>query len=162
MKLDWQFMEIPIGKASLEREGSDIAIIAVGHHVQTAITAAEELEKEKGIKAAVINARFVKPIDKEMIIDIALRTRNLITIEENALAGGFGSAVLECLADAGITDINVRRLGLPDRFVEQGAQALLRKEVGLDTESVIQAATDMVNFDQSKHHVAANVHSLHA
>ncbi len=162
VKLDWQFMEIPIGKASLEREGSDIAIIAIGHHVQTAITAAEELEKEKGIKAAVINARFVKPIDKEMIIDMALRTRNLITIEENALAGGFGSAVLECLADAGITDINVRRLGLPDRFVEQGAQALLRKEVGLDTASVIQAATDMVNFDQSKRHVAANVHSLHA
>ena len=162
VSLDWQLSEIPIGKAQLEREGGDIAIIAIGHHVQTALRAADELEREEGIRATVVNARFVKPLDREMIIDIARNIGRIITIEENALAGGFGSAVLECLADAGVTDARVKRLGLPDRFIEQGSQDLLRKEAGLDTDAVVEAAKEMVNLDQAEPRPLTAVRSLRA
>ena len=160
VKLDWQFSEIPIGRAELEREGEDIAIIAIGHHVQTALLAAEQLEKEHEIKATVVNARFVKPLDSGMITDIAKRTGKLITIEENALAGGFGSAVLECLADAGITGVRVKRLGLPDRFVEQGSQENLRHEVGLDVPAVTGAARELLESSKTGNSTAS-VHRLH-
>jgi 1-deoxy-D-xylulose-5-phosphate synthase len=162
VSLDWQLAKIPIGKAQIEREGSDIAIIAIGHHVQTALRAADELEREEGIRATVVNARFVKPLDTEMITDIARNIGKIITIEENALAGGFGSAVLECLADEGITDVRVKSLGLPDRSIEQGSQDLLRKEAGLDTDAVIEAARKMVNLDQAEPQPLTAVRSLRA
>ena len=161
VSLDWQFSELPIGKAMLEREGSDIAIMAIGHHVQTALMAAEELEREAGISAAVINARFVKPLDRKMVLDIARSMGKIITVEENALAGGFGSAVLECLADEGVTDVMVKRIGLPDRFIEQGAQDQLRKEVGLDASGVAEAAKEMINFN-SEPRALTEVRSIHA
>ncbi len=162
VSLDWQLSKIPIGKAMLEREGSDIAIIAVGHHVQTALQAAEELEKKAGISAAVVNARFIKPLDREMILDLARNTGKLITIEENALAGGFGSAVLECLADEGVTDVRVKRVGLPDRFIEQGSQDVLRKEVGLDASSVVEAAKEMAGMHGTEPRPLTEVRSIHA
>ncbi len=161
VSLDWQFSELPIGKAMLEREGSDLAIMAIGHHVQTALMAAEELEREAGISAAVINARFVKPLDRKMVLDIARNMGKIITVEENALAGGFGSAVLECLADEGVTDVMVKRIGLPDRFIEQGAQDQLRKEVGLDASGVAEAAKEMINFN-SEPRALTEVRSIHA
>ena len=160
--LDWQLSEIPIGKAQMEKDGSDLALVAIGHHVQTAIAAADRLEKEKGIHAAVINARFAKPIDVDMMVKVARKTNRIITIEENALAGGFGSAVLESLADAGIIQIKVKRLGLPDRFIEQGSQILLRQDANLDVASVIEAAMELVNFNRSEQPVIANVRSINA
>ncbi len=161
VSLDWQYREIPIGKAELIKDGSDLAIIAIGQHVQTGIEAAKQLE-EKGIDAAVVNARFVKPLDKKMIVEMADKTGKIITIEENALAGGFGSAVLECLSDEGITGIQVKRMGLPDRFIEQGSQENLRKEVGLDVASITEAAEKLVNSKQGSEPSLTEVRSLHA
>ncbi len=161
VSLDWQYKEIPIGKAELLQDGTDLAILAVGQHVQTALEAAKLLEKEHGASVAVVNARFVKPLDKDMVIDLARKTGRIITVEENALAGGFGSAVLECLADEGITAVRVKRVGLPDRFIEQGSQDKLRKDVGLDAQSVFETGTEMLQAKESQPSLT-EVRSLHA
>lgn len=133
-----QGLEIEIGKAEILKEGSDVALIAIGNVVYPAFSAAERLEKD-GIKASVINARFIKPIDKELILKIASKTKRIITIEENMIAGGFGSAVLEYLNSMDIPDIKIKILGIPDEFVEQGSQAILRKKYGIDEEGIYQA-----------------------
>ncbi len=161
VSLDWQYREIPIGKAELLQEGTDLAILAVGQHVQTALEAAKLLEKEHGTSVAVVNARFVKPLDTDMVTDLARKTGRIITVEENALAGGFGSAVLECLADDGITGVRVKRVGLPDRFIEQGSQDKLRKDVGLDARSVFETGTEMLQAKESQPSLT-EVRSLHA
>ncbi|HBR21808.1 MAG TPA: 1-deoxy-D-xylulose-5-phosphate synthase, partial [Nitrospiraceae bacterium] len=109
-----------IGKAEILKEGSDMALIAIGNAVHPALGAAERLEKE-GIKASVINARFIKPLDKELISSIAKNIKRMLTIEENMIAGGFGSAVLEYLNSVDIPDIKIKILGIPDEFVEQGS-----------------------------------------
>ena len=88
--------------------------------------------KGRGILASVVNARFVKPLDRKLILAEAEKTGCLITVEENALQGGFGSAVLELISDAGMTAVRVKRLGIPDHFVEQGSQAQLRADLGID------------------------------
>ena len=92
----------------------------------------------------MVNARFVKPLDRELILDCAKRTGYLVTVEENALQGGFGSAVLELLADEGMTGVKVKRLGIPDRFIEQGSQAQLRKDLGLDAAGIAAAVEDLL------------------
>ncbi len=161
VSLDWQYKEIPIGKAELLQDGTDLAILAVGQHVQTALEAAKLLENEHGASVAVVNARFVKPLDTDMVIDLARKTGRIITVEENALAGGFGSAVLECLADEGITGVRVKRVGLPDRFIEQGSQNKLRKDVGLDAQSVFETGTEMLQTKENQPSLT-KVRSLHA
>ena len=130
--------ELEMGKAEILKEGSDMALIAIGNVVHPALGAAERLEKE-GIKASVINARFIKPLDKELILKIASKTKRIITIEENMIAGGFGSAVLEYLNSMDIPDIKIKILGIPDEFVEQGSQAILRKKYGIDEEGIYQS-----------------------
>ncbi|MDP3048784.1 MAG: 1-deoxy-D-xylulose-5-phosphate synthase [Thermodesulfovibrionales bacterium] len=130
--------ELEMGKAEILKEGSDMALIAIGNVVHPALAAAERLEKE-GIKASVINARFIKPIDKELILTMASKTKRIITVEENMIAGGFGSAVLEYLNGMDIPDIKIKILGIPDEFVEQGSQAILRKKYGIDEEGIYQA-----------------------
>ena len=157
--LDWQLKEIPIGKGEIELEGPDVGIIAIGHHVFTAGIAAKDLARH-GIKASVINARFVKPIDHDLITEIARRTGHILTIEENSLAGGFGSAVLECLSDSGITSVKVCRLGLPDRFVEHGSQKTLRRLVNLDVPSIVKAVRSMIKSKETKSVGSATVHTL--
>ncbi|QVW35942.1 1-deoxy-D-xylulose-5-phosphate synthase [Geobacter sulfurreducens] len=137
---DQELREIPIGTGEILAEGDDVAIIAIGITVLPALEAARTLA-EKGIRATVINARFVKPLDREMILQAARRTGCIITAEENALQGGFGSAVLELLADEGMTGVRVKRLGIPDRFVEQGPQPQLRADLGIDAAG-IAAATE--------------------
>ncbi|MBI3376920.1 MAG: 1-deoxy-D-xylulose-5-phosphate synthase [Nitrospirae bacterium] len=127
-----------IGKAELLKEGADMALIAIGNAVHPALGAAERLEKD-GIKASVINARFIKPLDKELILKIASKTKRIITVEENMIAGGFGSAVLEYLNSMDIPDIKIKILGIPDEFVEQGSQAILRKKYGIDEEGIYQS-----------------------
>ncbi len=112
-----------------------MAIVAIGITVYPALEAAALL-KEKGIRAAVVNARFVKPLDRELILSWARRTGHLVTVEENALQGGFGSAVLELLEEERVTGVKVKRLGIPDRFIEQGPQAQLRKDLGLDAAGI--------------------------
>ncbi|HAM53798.1 MAG TPA: 1-deoxy-D-xylulose-5-phosphate synthase, partial [Nitrospiraceae bacterium] len=96
--------DLKMGKAEIVTDGDDIAIIAVGNTVYSALTAAEML-RDDGVSACVINARFIKPLDEELVISLAERTRRIVTVEENVLAGGFGSAILECIAKAGLNDV---------------------------------------------------------
>jgi 1-deoxy-D-xylulose-5-phosphate synthase len=133
--LEQELREIPIGRGEELSGGEDVALIAIGSTVQPSLAAARELERD-GIRATVVNARFVKPLDRELILNVARRCGALVTVEENALQGGFGSAVLELLADERITGLVVKRIGIPDRFIEHGSQAQLRKDLGLDAAGI--------------------------
>lgn len=145
--LDWQLKKIPIGRAEVVADGSDVAIIAIGNHVATALEAAKVLH-ERGVAAGVINSRFVKPLDEETILEYAGQCGKVITIEENTLEGGFGSAVLEAICDAGLKNVTVKRLGLPDTFIEHGSQAVLRQKSGLDVETVVQKAMELLGMEK--------------
>jgi len=133
-----------VGKGELMKTGDDLVFVAVGHSVGAAQEAAEIISS-RGINAAVINARFVKPLDAELICRWAERTGNVVTVEENAAAGGFGSAVLEMLEDAGI-EARVRRVAVPDRFIEHGSQEELRAALGLDARGIAHAAAELVGL----------------
>ncbi|MCK4964221.1 MAG: 1-deoxy-D-xylulose-5-phosphate synthase, partial [Dehalococcoidia bacterium] len=102
-----------------------------------ALEAAHRLA-EKGIECTVVNARFVKPLDSSLILDVARRTKRVVTVEENALWSGFGSAVIELLDGSHITDLRVERIGLPDEFVEHGSQGVLRAKYNLDADGIAQ------------------------
>ena len=141
--LDLEMKELPIGKAEVLRRGKDMVILAIGATVRSALEAASRLQNQ-GIEAAVVNARFVKPLDEELLCSLAAEGRPLITVEENALQGGFGSAVLELLEEKGLTNIVVKRLGIPDTFVEHGAQDDLRHKYGIDAEGIFQAALTLL------------------
>jgi 1-deoxy-D-xylulose-5-phosphate synthase len=141
--LDAEPKAIEIGKGEVLREGTDLAIIAIGSTVYPALAAAERLAKEgKSIK--VINARFIKPLDAELILNTATAIKKIITIEENVLPGGFGSAVLELLAENCVNGVQVKRLGIPDEFVEHATQAQLRSKYGLDEEGIFRAIKQML------------------
>jgi 1-deoxy-D-xylulose-5-phosphate synthase len=135
--------EIPVGKAEVINDGKDITLLAVGNMVPVARRAAGML-KEHGVSAAVINARFIKPLDADCITGYAVRNGRLITVEENVLAGGFGSAVLELLQSAGARDVQVKCVGIPDTFVEHGSQAILREKYGLTVENLVDTALQML------------------
>jgi len=137
---------LPLGKGRLEREGKDAVIVAIGNRVYPSLQAAEKLAAD-GLDTAVINARFVKPLDEELILAWAKKTGHAITVEENAGAGGFGSAVLELLVEKGLHGIKVRSVALPDRFIEHGSQADLRHRVGIDTEGIVAAVKNAVKTD---------------
>jgi 1-deoxy-D-xylulose-5-phosphate synthase len=143
VNMDSELKTLEIGKGELLTEGSDLCIIAIGSTVYPALQAAGAL-KQKGIMVSVVNARFVKPLDAELIISCAQKTGRIITVEENALQGGFGSAVLELLYDNGLQDVKVKRLGVPDRYIEQGSQAQLRKDLGIDAEGIAAAAEEFL------------------
>ncbi len=129
--------EIPLGSAEVLAEGADVAILALGAMVYPALEAAERL-KEAGIDASLVDARFAKPLDEECIVEVAQRIGKMVTVEENALQGGFGSAVLELLEARGVK-CEVKRIGVPDRFVEHGTQAELRALLGLDSAGIEKA-----------------------
>ncbi|WP_447974237.1 1-deoxy-D-xylulose-5-phosphate synthase [Nitrospira sp. Kam-Ns4a] len=137
--MDPEPLPLPIGRGELLREGTDLAIVAVGVTVWEAVKAAERLAQE-GISCTVVNARFVKPLDADLIECVARRVRCLVTVEEGAKMGGFGSAVLECLSERGVVGLPTRLLGLPDWFIEQGPQDLLREKYGLTAEGIYEAA----------------------
>ena len=137
--LDAELKELPVGKAEVLERGKDLAILAVGSTVRPALRAASRL-RAQGIAATVVNARFVKPLDEELIVSLAEETRRFLTVEENALQGGFGSAVLELLGEKRLTGITCKRLGIPDTFVEHGGQEILRRKYGIDAEGIFQAA----------------------
>ncbi len=132
--------EIEMGKSQIVADGKDIAFLAVGNSVYPALKAAAMLKKDN-IEACVVNVRFIKPLDEEGVRALCERTKRIITVEENVLAGGFGSAVLEYLNREGIYDVAVHRIGIDDEFVEHGSQALLRKQYGLDEEGIYRTAT---------------------
>jgi 1-deoxy-D-xylulose-5-phosphate synthase len=136
--LDDAPQRLPIGKAEVLRRGPDVALLGIGLGVEAAMQAAEQLATE-GVSATVVNARFVKPLDRDLILELASTVGRLITIEENALAGGFGSAVWELLEHEGVHDCRLHRVGVPDEFVEHGPQASWRKRYGLDAAGVAAA-----------------------
>jgi 1-deoxy-D-xylulose-5-phosphate synthase len=147
--MDQELKTLSMGKAELIRDGRDVAIIAIGTMVAPSVEAAERLSEE-GISAAVINARFVKPLDEEMILSMAKKTGCLVTVEEHALMGGFGSAVLESLDAHGVTGIKTHRIGLPDLYIEHGPQAVLRQKYGLDANGILSSVRDFVEKSRPK------------
>ena len=133
---------IDIGKGEILREGQDILIIAIGSTVYPSLRAAERLA-DVGIQAAVINSRFLKPLDGNLLYDWAKRTGKVLTVEENVLQGGFGSAVLELFQERNLFSVQVKRLGIPDIFVEHGPQNLLREKYEIDESGIFKRAKEM-------------------
>jgi 1-deoxy-D-xylulose-5-phosphate synthase len=134
---------LPIGKGEVLRQGRDVAILALGPLVYAALAAAEELAAW-GIEAAVINPRFVKPLDADLILNWAGKTGCLVTVEEHVLAGGFGSAVLELLAARGMVRTRVQCLGIKDQFVRQGKAAVLREHLSLTPAGIVKAVQQVL------------------
>jgi len=128
--IEKELRALPVGKAELRREGRRVAILAFGTLLKTALDAASELD------ATVVNMRFVKPLDDALVAQLARTHALLVTLEENAVMGGAGSAVAESLAAQGIV-VPLLHLGLPDRFVDHGDQNQLLASVGLDREGVL-------------------------
>lgn len=133
---------LPVGKAELLREGRSVAILAIGSMVSPALAAADLLADDE-IDAAVANARFVKPLDVELLCHLARACGQVVTVEENAAAGGFGSAVAEMLQQCGI-QVPVLTLGVPDRFTEHGGREELLRRLGLDAEGIAQSVRSFV------------------
>ncbi|MBI5656369.1 MAG: 1-deoxy-D-xylulose-5-phosphate synthase [Geobacter sp.] len=146
--LDQTFHELPIGKAEVLRDGRDGALLAVGTMVRPCLEAAEALAAE-GIQLAVVNIRFVKPLDRETVLAFARQAGRLFTAEENALQGGFGAAVLELLEEEGLPAA-VTRFGYPDQFVEQGEQHELRARYGLDAAGIAASVRRALRADTSR------------
>jgi len=134
---------LEIGKAEFLRKGDDVVILAVGSMVNTALAASEVMSK-KGVEATVVNARFIKPMDKAMLEEIANTSSKIFTLEEGVATGGFGSAVLEFYEQETMTDVKVRCLALPDEFIEHGAREELLRKYHLTPDEV--AATIMAEL----------------
>ena len=149
VQMDEEIQRLPIGRGEIVREGRDVLIVAVGASVQPALDAAERLELQ-GIRTAVLNARFIKPLDGELILEWARKIGRVITVEENVLQGGFGSAVLELFDEAAFSPKSFRRLGLPDSFVPHGSQSILRNLYGIDAEGIERAALELLKRSHGK------------
>jgi 1-deoxy-D-xylulose-5-phosphate synthase len=143
VKLEPTLKELPIGKGEILREGEDVAILAIGAMVTPALEAADKLAKQ-GIEVTVVNARFAKPLDAELILEIASRIKRLVTVEENAVSSGFGNAVAEFLQQSGISDVQLKTIGIPDEFVEQGSPAVLRAKYGLDAQGIAKQVSELI------------------
>jgi 1-deoxy-D-xylulose-5-phosphate synthase len=143
-----QMSALPIGQAEVRRRGDAIALLAFGSMVAPALEAAEALN------ATVVNMRFVKPLDERMIVDLAATHALLVTLEDNVVAGGAGSAVNECLAAHGI-QAAILNLGMPDRFLEQGSREDMLAECGLDAPSIMRACRAVSSRD-SRHNRRRN------
>jgi 1-deoxy-D-xylulose-5-phosphate synthase len=161
VKMDTAPHTLPIGKGELLKDGTDVAIIAIGVSVWQAMEAAQRLSEE-GVSTAVVNGRFVKPLDQELVVDVAKRVRYVVTVEEGCKMGGFGSAVLETLAEAGVSGVRTKVLGLPDWYIEQGPQDLLRERYGLTAEGIYQSVKELLGkAPAEKAQFAGTVHAGH-
>jgi 1-deoxy-D-xylulose-5-phosphate synthase len=141
--MDTGITPIAIGKGHVLKNGGDVVILAIGASVSEAMKA-HALLMDQGVEATVVDCRFVKPIDIELIAELARRVPRIVTVEENVRQGGFGSAVLEALNDAGLSGVAIERIGLPDAFVEHGPQVLLRAQYGLNASSVADAVLHLL------------------
>ncbi|MEC4686275.1 MAG: 1-deoxy-D-xylulose-5-phosphate synthase [Nitrospirota bacterium] len=139
-----------LGEGEILTDGNDLALLAIGSMVYPAYKAAQRLRAE-GVSTMVVNARFAKPLDNDILLRISDSVRNLVTIEENSVAGGFGSSVLETLSSMGIHDMNVRVMGIPDIFVEQGPQSVLKRLLGLDEDGIFVTASSLIKHTKSRH-----------
>jgi len=139
--LDRGYKKIPIGEAECIKEGSDLLIMALGSMVLPSMEAAAALEEE-GLSVGVINCRFVKPLDKRLA-EYATAVRRILVVEENIRQGGLGGAILELFNDMGVQNLSIKRMGLPDKFVEHGPLPLLRQKYGLDKSGILKEARDL-------------------
>jgi 1-deoxy-D-xylulose-5-phosphate synthase len=140
--LDTELHEIPVGKSEVLRYGEDVAILALGASVAPSLEAATELAAQ-GIEATVVNARFAKPLDAELINGLAGHIKRIVTVEENVLNGGFGSSVTRLLQESGHSDVAVKNIGIPDEFIEHGTQAILRSKYHLDAKGIAQKVREL-------------------
>jgi len=145
---------VPVGEAEILTHGADLLILAIGRMVQEALAAAAELERN-GIHATVVNSRFVKPLDETLILRLCLEIPRVLIVEENALQGGFGSAVLELLADHNVALSTIQRIGLPDQFIEHGNLSLLREKYGLTAGGIVRSANLMIQRSRPNLHIRA-------
>ena len=143
--LEPDFRRLEIGRGTVLRAGTDVLLLPIGNRV---LAAAARLETQ-GIDAAVINPRFLKPLDSDLIADWAARTRRVVTVEDNCVQSGFGSAVLEALNERGL-HLPVRRLGYVDRFVEHGPQAVLWQAAGIDADGIVSSVLDLMRPAQTR------------
>jgi len=133
--------QIPIGKGEIIEKGTDAAIIAIGNMVDMGLKARAILAKT-GIDIEVVNARFVKPLDAELLKDVFSRHKKVITIEDNVITGGFGSAVLEFMNQQHINDVELLVHGLPDRYVDHGTPDELYRDLKLDGAGIAEIITE--------------------
>ena len=147
--MEEELRELPIGRGSVVREGRDVVIFGLGKSLTAAMEAAEMLD-EDGISCGVVNPIFVKPLDIGLLLDAARATGRIVTVEENVLAGGFGSAVLEALAAAGMEDTAVHRIGMPDSFIEHGTAADQRRRLQIDAKGIAEQLKSAFFPDREK------------
>ncbi|WP_163102642.1 1-deoxy-D-xylulose-5-phosphate synthase [Peribacillus alkalitolerans] len=143
VKMDEQLKEIPIGSWEVLKDGSDVVILTFGTTIPMCMEAAENLEKQ-GFSVRVVNARFIKPMDEAMLTQIFAEGLPILTVEEACLQGGFGSGVLELAEEMGVYSHPIRRMGIPDRFIEHGNVDQLLEEIGLTTEGITEKIISMV------------------
>jgi 1-deoxy-D-xylulose-5-phosphate synthase len=136
---------VELGKAEVLRRGPDGAILAGGALLAECLAAADRLRSEEGLDLTVVNARFLKPLDADTILRIVRDSPFVVTVEEGALAGGFGSAVAEACVDAGVRTDHLRRLGIGDHFVEHGERDELLADLGLDAVGIARACRELVS-----------------
>jgi len=145
VEMDEEIKQIKIGKGEVIKDGKDLAIIAFGSMVDPSMKTAAMLE-EKGLSVAVINARFAKPIDKNLIMEYAKKTGCIVTTEEHSVQGGFGSAVLEALQDFDEhIPLKTKCIGVPDIVVEHGAPGIIKKDLKLDPEGMFETICSFIN-----------------
>lgn len=147
VKMDDELTAIPIGKWEVLREGSEIALLSFGPMLQSVLEAADLLKKE-GISAKVINARFIKPMDEAMLMELADEQIPILTVEESTLLGGFGSGVLEFYHGHGYQDLSLNCMGIPDRFIEHGSVDKLLEEIGLTPMDIAKKAKESFRKQQ--------------
>ena len=137
------FTEIPIGKAERLVNGQDVALLAVGNMVEYAKKSSEKLLAE-GIRCEIINMRFIKPIDVDILHNVVTRFEKIVTLEESTIMGGFGTGVLEFLAERNLKN-DILRIGLPDKFIDHGTQEELHKLIGIDTDGIVEKIKKFLN-----------------
>ncbi|HEX3109578.1 MAG TPA: 1-deoxy-D-xylulose-5-phosphate synthase [Thermoanaerobaculia bacterium] len=141
--MDAEMKSLPVGKGEVMREGAAATIFAIGVEVWPAVEAAQILAKEN-IEVAVVNARFIKPLDDELIARFCKPYSKVITVEEGSLAGGFGSAVMERTQQLGIENVDFHRIGIPDEYVHHGAQEILRAQYDLHAEGIARRVREFL------------------
>ena len=139
--MDEELRQLPIGKGSVLMDGEDLSIFALGKSCNAAVEAADTLA-EYGVSCSVVDPVFVKPLDVELVLSEARRTGRILTVEENVLAGGFGSAIVETLSDAEVEGVEVHRIGMPDAFVEHGTAVDQRRQLQLDADGIVENVLD--------------------
>ena len=139
--LDPEYKTIPIGESEFLKEAQDLLIISLGSMVSPSMEAARILEGD-GVSVGVVNCRFVKPLDKKLAQQ-AKAVGKVLVVEENIDQGGLGGALLELFNDMDVQDVRVKRMGLPDKFIEHGPLDLLRGKYGLDTSGILKEARDL-------------------